>query len=217
MKKEDVKKAIEELNAEDKQRKFSQTYDLILTYKNLDLKKTENQIDFYTTLHNPIGKEVKICAFVDTELHEQAKNECTTAIHVDDFGKYSDKKDLKRLADNHDFFVAQATIMPKVATAFGKVLGPRGKMPNPKAGCVVPPNANLKPLVQKLQKTVRILAKTAPMTQMVVGKEGMEEEQIIDNILTIYDQAIHHLPAGRDQIKNIYLKKTMGKPVKVDF
>ena len=219
MKKEDVKKAIEELNAKDStKRKFTQTYDLIFAYKNLDIKKTDNQLDFYITLHFSRGKAAKTCALVGPELMPTAKENCTTAINVDDFDKYAkDKKLVKKLADNHEYFIAQATIMPKVATAFGKVLGPRSKMPNPKAGCVVPPNANLKPLHEKLQKTVRILAKTSPMSQLIVGKEDSKEEEVIDNVMTIYDQIIHHLPAGRDQIKAVYLKKTKGKPVKVEF
>jgi large subunit ribosomal protein L1 len=123
---------------------------------------------------------------------------------------------LKKIASEHDYFIAQATVMPKIATSFGRVLGPKGKMPNPKAGCVVPPNANLKPLYDKLQKTVRVTAKTAMMIQAPVATEAMKEEDIADNIKTLYDQIIHHLPAEKNNIRRVLLKLTMGKPIKLD-
>ena len=122
---------------------------------------------------------------------------------------------LKKLSNDHDLFIAQATIMPKVATSFGRVLGPRGKMPNPKAGCIVPPNANLKPLYENLQKTLKISAKKEPLIQTYVGKEDTAEEIVIDNIKTIYTTLIHHLPNEKNNIKSIYIKYTMSKPVQI--
>jgi large subunit ribosomal protein L1 len=53
-------------------------------------------------------------------------------------------------------------------------------MPNPKAGCVVPPNANLAPLVEKLKKTVRIKLDASPIYQTFVGTEDLEDEKIAD-------------------------------------
>ena len=217
MKKDEVLKVIKELKEKSFKRNFKQTYDLIITLTKLDLKKPDNQLDFFQTLHFTKGKDVRICAFVGPELASQAKETCKTTILVDDFDKYAkDKKAIKKLANEHDFFIAQATVMPKVAQAFGRVLGPRGKMPNPKAGCVVPPNANLKPLAAKLQKTARILAKTSLMVQTAVGIEDMKDEEVVDNIMTVYDGVLHHLPGGRSNIKHVLLKLTMGKPVKLE-
>ena len=215
MDKESVKKALEELKKS--KRKFNQTVDLIIVLKNLNLKKPEDQVDFFHQLHFSIGKKIKLCALVGSELSGQAKELFDTVISIDDFPKYAkDKKGLKKLAKGHDYFVAQATIMPQVATTFGSVLGPVGKMPNPKAGCVVPPNANLKPLVSKLQKTVKISAKVTPMVQLMVGKEDSPEEEVIDNVLTVYDGLLHHLPSGINNIRKILLKLTMGKPIKLE-
>ena len=132
------------------------------------------------------------------------------------FDKYAkDKKLTKKLAGEYDFFVAQATIMPKVAASFGRIFGPKGKMPNPKAGCILPPNGNVKAVVDKLQKTVRVAAKTMPAIQCVVGNEEMKEEEVIENILAVYHALVKVLPNEDQNIKAVLLKKTMGKPVKV--
>ena len=88
-------------------------------------------------------------------------------------------------------------------------------MPNPKAGCVVPPKAQLKPLYEKLQNTVKVSAKKVPVIQIAIAKEDMTEEQIVDNAWYLYDQIIHHLPKEKNNVKNIYMKLTMGKSIKV--
>ena len=111
MDKETIKKAIEELKKS--KRKFNQTYDLIIVLKNLNLKKPEEQVDFFQQLHFSSGKKIKVCGLVGSELIGQAKEVFDTAIVDDDFPKYvKDKKAVKKLAKEHDFFVAQATIMP---------------------------------------------------------------------------------------------------------
>lgn len=216
MEKKEVAEALKNAKENSKKRNFKQAVDLIISFSDLDLKKPDNHVDVYLQLQNTRNKKTKVCALVDTELEEQAKKICDNSIHVSNFDKYAkDKKLSKKLAKEYDFFIAQATIMPKVAMAFGKVLGPRNKMPNPKAGCIVAPNANLKPLYDKLQTTIRIAVKMHPFYQCVVGYEDMNEEDIIDNITTIYNSLIHNLPKEHNNIKNIYVKLTMGKAVKV--
>ena len=215
MEKAQAIKFLQEAKAAGSGRKFKQSVDLIINLKDMDFKKPENQVDFYATLHNAYGRQVKVCAFVGPELKEEAQKHCDTVIAVEDFDEYKDKKKIKKVANSHDYFIAQANIMPQVATSFGRILGPRGKMPNPKAGCVVPPKAALKPLVEKLQKTVRVTAKKDPVIHLLVGKEDMEEEQVADNIQYLMTQVQAHLPAEANNIKNAMLKLSMGKPVKL--
>jgi len=216
MNKKDVVEALKLVKEQGPKRNFNQSVDLIIALRNLDLKKPEHQVDSFITLHYPIGKIVKICALVGPELMAQAKEACDHAVSVDEFEAIEkDKKQLKKLSNEYDYFIAQANIMPKVARSFGRVLGPKGKMPNPKLGCVVPPNANLKPLVEKLQKSVRAEAKVNSMVPCTVGKEDSKDEEVVDNILTIYDNVLHHVPNGKQNIKHVYLKLTMGKPVKI--
>jgi large subunit ribosomal protein L1 len=212
MDKHQIKKALEELKKQPK-RKFSQSYDLIVNLKNFEVKKSP--VDFFVTLHYSKGKEVKVAAFVDQQLHEQAEKHCQLTIEESDFLKYSDKRVMKKLAQDYDYFIAQATLMPKVAAAFGKVLGIRGKMPNPKLGCVVPPNANLEPLMKKLSQSVRMITKKGMNLQAMVGKEDQSDEEIIDNVMTIYGAMLKNLPNEEQNVKSVYLKLTMGKPVKI--
>ena len=105
--------------------------------------------------------------------------------------------------------------MPQIAATFGRVLGPKGKMPNPKAGCVVAPKATLKPLVDRLQKLVHVSAKTVPMVQCRVGVESMSDDALATNLLAVYDQVLHSLPGGEQNVKAAYVKMTMGAPVKL--
>ena len=214
MDKKQILSAIKDLKEKNK-KNFKQTFDLIITLKDLNLKKPEEHVDFFAQLHYPKGKKSAVCALVGPELKSQAED-VDFLISVDEFDKYAkDAKAVKKLADKYDYFIAQANIMPKVAAAFGKVLGRRGKMPNPKAGCIVPPNANLKILVAKLQKTVRLSAKTSLMIQAIVGNEDSPDEEVLDNISTVYDAVIHHTIRGKNNINKVLLKLTMSKPIKI--
>ncbi|MBR9690808.1 50S ribosomal protein L1 [Candidatus Woesearchaeota archaeon] len=212
-----IKQALENIKKDSKKRNFNQKVDAIFVLKDLDLKRAEHQVDFFTSLHFSNGKDVKICAFAAPELMEEAQKVCDFVIAQSDFKKYQDdKKLLKKLVKEYDYFIAQANIMPQVAQVFGKVLGPKGKMPNPKAGCVVPPKATLKPIYERLQKTIRLQAKTQPIVQITVGNQEQNEKEVIDNIKTAYSQLVHHLPSEQNNIKTAFLKYTMGKPVKIE-
>ena len=215
MDKEQIQAALAKAKDISDKRNFTQSIDLIINLRGLDLKKQEHQIDTFVTLPHSRGKKVKVCALVAAELAEQAKGIFDSAILSDNFEKYKDKKEIKKIANSFDFFIAEANIMPKVATAFGRVFGPSCKMPNPKSGGVVPPNANLKPVYEKLQRTVRANAKTAPLVQCPIGTEEMNANDVAENALTVYNSLLQALPNEKHNIKSIYVKLTMGKPIKV--
>lgn len=214
--KKNILTAITELKKNSKKRNFIQNYDLIITLKNLDLKKPEQKVDFYTVLHHNKGKKLKIAAFVDMQLYESAKKVFDLVLLPEEFEKYTDKKSAKKLAENYDYFVAQANIMPQVAKHFGKILGSRGKMPNPKAGCVIPPKgSNLDQLYSNLQKTARIITKNNLMIQTTVGNEDLKDEEIAINALDVVKQLISHLINHENNISRMYLKLTMSKPIEI--
>jgi len=215
MDKEQIQAAVSKAKDTSEKRNFRQSFDLIINLKGLDLKKQEHQIDAFITLPHARGKKVRVCALVGAELESQAKGIFDSVILSDNFEKYKEKKDVRKVANSFDFFVAQANMMPKVATTFGRVFGPRGKMPNPKSGAIVPPNANLKPLYEKLQRTIRANAKTAPSIQCPIGTEEMDINDVTENALTVYNSIIHILPNEKHNIRDVYVKLTMGRPVKV--
>jgi len=214
MKKEDFVKAIEKIK--DNKKKFTQTYELVINLQGLDLKKPEQQMETWVELPNGTGKQVKVAALVGQELKEQADKACDLTVVQDDFAKYTDKKVIKQLSRSYDYFIAQANIMPLIAKTFGRYFGPHGKMPNPKIGCVVPPNANLKALVDRLKITVKASAKTQASAKIPVGREDMDAEKVAENMLAAYNAVLHKLPQEKNNIKNVLIKKTMSPPIRVE-
>ena len=215
MDRDSVLEALEKLKKDSAQRKFKQSVDLIIALKELDFKKPEQQVEFFASMPHTTGKKIKVCALVGAEMSDDAKKVFDLTIIQDDFAKY-DKRKASSLAGQYDLFIDQANIMTKVAATFGRYLGVRGKMPNPKAGCVVPPKGvNLPALYDKLQKTLKISAKKVPLIQLRIGTEEMNPEHVADNVMFVYDQLIHHLPGEKHNIKAVYLKLTMSKPVKL--
>ncbi|MEM4637455.1 MAG: 50S ribosomal protein L1 [Candidatus Woesearchaeota archaeon] len=217
MDKKDFMNFIKKMRENSPKRNFVQGVDLVVNLQDLDFKKPEHQIDFYIALPHGTGKKKKIAAFVDVDMYDEAKAVCDTVIPLVQFEEYAkDKKKIKKLAKNNDYFIAQSTLMAKVAATFGRILGPRNKMPNPKAGCVVASKSNIKPLYERLQKTIRILARNKPLIQVQIGREDMTDEQLSENLFFVYDQIIHHLPKEKNNIKNVFVKTTMGRAVKVE-
>lgn len=211
MDKNQILTALKELREKSPKRNFNQSVDFLVTLKDMDMKKQDNKIELYIVLPHTRGKKVKICGLLDQQLSSLAKKSFDNVVFLEDFKKYTNKKDIKKLAADYDFFVAQDTIMTKIASTFGKVLGPKKKMPNPKAGCVVPGSIpTLEPIVERLNKTVRLVSGTEKAVKASVGTQSMKDEELADNILTIYSSLVNKLPNEASNIKQIMLKFTMG-------
>lgn len=196
-------------------RNFSQTVDLLIKFQNINPKKQEQKVDVFVVLPQGIGRKASVCALVGDALYTDAKEFCDHTIVQDEFKALAgNAKALKRLARTYDYFLAQADIMPAIATTFGRFLGPKGKMPNPKAGAVVPAKGSTKPVVEKLQKTVRFIAKgTELAVRGPVGKEAMGDDAIAENVITVYNALVTVLPEHERNIKQVLLKLTMSKAV----
>lgn len=203
--KQDLQKALAELRKE-KERKFDQTIDLIINLQKFDVKK--HSINLFLNVPYKV-KEKKIAAFLET------KNKNIDTITPDEFKKYSDKKELKKLVKRFDFFIAQANLMPKVATVFGKVLGPMGKMPSPQMGIIANVDDKaMEELKNKINNTIKTRIKEASI-KLPVGKQSMKDEEIVENILAIYNVVLKEMPRQKENIKNIEIKFTMTKPQKI--
>ncbi|MEK6868795.1 MAG: 50S ribosomal protein L1 [Nanoarchaeota archaeon] len=191
-------------------RNFKQSLDLIMNLKGLDLKKPEHQVNIFVTLQYGTGKDVSVCALVDSDLASKAREACNETITIDQFERFKSKAEAKKLANKYDFFIAQSSIMPKVAMVFGRYLGPKGKMPNPKIGSVLTPASNIRQLCDNLKKTVLLVTKNEPTIKCRIGNEDTKDEEAIDNIMTIYNSVMQKLPNDKQNIKSVMLKLTMG-------
>jgi len=214
MNKEQIKTALEELRKNSKKRNFDQSIDLIVNLREMNIKKVEENIDLFIALPHLMNKNIKICAFVSKELKQKAKI-FDKVISDDEFTEYQKKQETRSLAKSYDIFLAQANIMGKVATTFGKILGPKGKMPNPKAGHVLSSDSDLENIKNRINSTIRLKTKNELIVKASVGKESMKDEDIIDNFSSALNALIHALPREDKNIKAIYLKTTMGKPIKL--
>ena len=156
-------------------------------------------------------KDKKICGFFETE------QEGVETITPAQFKKYSDKKELKKLIKKFDFFIAQGSVMPKVATAFGRALGPAGKMPSPQLGIVMNVSEKeIEDLKKRINNTLKVKVKESSI-KLAIGKQSMSDEDIIENILSVYNYVVKALPRDKENIKNIKLKFTMTKPIKINL
>ncbi len=203
---EKIQEAIEKLKQE--KRNFEQTFDLIINLKKIDIKK--QPINLFISLPHKI-KDKKVCAFLNRKL------DIIDTVTKEQIAKFKEKKDIKKLVKSYDFFIAHASLMPQIATVFGKFLGPAGKMPSPQLGLVTQETEEaIKQQLEKINKTVRIKAKE-PSIKLAVGKQNMAAEAIAENILSAYNAIVNVLPRKKDNIKNVMLKLTMSKPIKIEI
>jgi len=187
-------------------RKFKQNIDVVINLKNLDFNDTKNRIDEEIILPHGRGRDSKIALFASGELAVKAKKHVDLLIkpeEIEDLSK--DKKNFKKTADEYDFFIAEAPLMPTIGKTLGTILGPRGKMPKP-----VPPHADVSGLVKNLRNTVKIRSKGNKTIHTVAGNEEMSKEHLVDNIDTIIKRIEGRLERGRLNLGSVYIKTTMG-------
>ena len=212
MDREKIMKAVKEARALAKPRNFTQSVELIVNLKELDLTKPENRLKEQVVLPHGRGKEAKIAVIAKGDLAVQAEELGLTVIREEDLEKLGrDKKLAKKIANEHDFFIAQADMMPLVGRLLGPILGPRGKMPQP-----VPPSANLKPLVERLKKTVVINTRDRPFFKTLVGNEKMSDEELTENIEAVLNVLPKKYEKGLYHVKSAYVKLTMGPAVPIE-
>lgn len=209
---QEIVEAVKKAKEESKPRNFTQSIDVVINIKDLDVKKPENRFDEEVFLPNGRGKGIKIAVIADGELAISAKDAgadlVITKEELQEMGK--DRKQAKKMANEYTFFVAQADMMPQVGRFLGPVLGPRKKMPKP-----VPATAKPDPILERLSNTVKVRIKDQPVIQAIVGSQDMDDELIADNVEAVLGVLDRNLEKGRNQIKSMYIKTTMGPVTRV--
>jgi len=200
-------KAIKALRKTEKKVNFDQTIDLIINLKNFDVRK--EAFNLFIEVPNKI-KDKKIAGFLEK------KSDLIETITKAEFDKFKEKKDMKRLIKNYDFFVANAKLMPAVATSFGRILGPVGKMPSPQLGILpVEEEKAIKAVIGKINSTIRVRV-TEPSIKIGIGKESLTDEQILKNLMIVYNKILEALSKKEENIRSILIKFSMDKPIKVE-
>jgi large subunit ribosomal protein L1 len=196
-----------------KQRKFKQSIDMILNLKNIDLKKADNKIKTEFSLEHSANQEKIIGVFANMLIPKLKDVQGIKMIRSDEIDSYKgNKKKMKKLASVCYVFLAEAPLMPAIGKVFGPVLAPRGKMPKP-----IPPASDPKPFIENARNAIRVALKATPVVQVRVGAEDWEDEKIVDNIEKVVEKMRSELPRGKEQLKNVMIKTTMGKPEIVEL
>ena len=203
--------ALREMRSKTKKRDFKQSVELLVNLRDIDLKKPENRIRELVELPHGLGKEARVCVIASGDAALRAKKAGLDVLDKEELESMAgDKKRAKKLAKQYDYFVAEAPLMPLIGRILGAVLGPRGKMPTP-----VPPTADFKAVVDRLKKTVRVMAWKAPNVYCKVGTEDMDDKALAENINAVIKVLEEKLPRGLRHIKSVYVKMSMGPAVEV--
>jgi len=204
--------AVKEAKEKSEKRKFNQSVELVLNLKDVDMKSAEGKIQEIVELPYSPAKANKICVIASGELALKARK--ANADHVVEKaeleGLAGKKRELRKLANDYDFFIAEAPLMQSVGRILGPILGPRGKMP-----IAVPPSADIASLLNKHRKTIIVRTRSQPMIQCRIGTEDMKEEELTENIQTILRVLEGKLKKGMKNIKFAIIKTSMGTPVKI--
>lgn len=207
-----VLEAIKQLRDQPKNRKFSQSMELIINLQDIDMKKPEARIQESIELPHAPTKKAKVCVIATGELALKAKRTgADLIINNEDLESLAtDKKRQKQLANTYDTFFAEAALMPLVGKTLGSILGPRGKMPKP-----LLPNADIEAQMTKLAKTINLRIRGQPILQCAVGTEDMKDDELAENTMAVVKRLEGKLKRGLKNIRTIYLKTTMSPPVKI--
>ncbi len=205
--------AVKMARAASPQRKFAQTFEIQIALKEIDPKKPEGKIAEDVILPHYSGEPKKVIAFAEGELARKARE--AGAVQV--LGKaeiaelQKNRQQVKKLAENFDFSIAQADLMVLIGKALGPVLGTRGKMPKP-----ITPTADPAPIMERMKKSVRIANKEQLAVNAKIGVENMSDEELAANGKAILDAVERKLGGDRTKIASIKIKSTMGKPAEME-
>jgi large subunit ribosomal protein L1 len=176
----------------------------------LNVRHADEQLRGTVALPNGLGKEVKIIVFAQGEKAREAQEAGADVVGGEDLAK--------QITDGFDDFdVAIATPdMMSVVGRLGRILGPSGKMPNPKVGTVTMDVARA--VQESKSGKVEYRTDRTAIVHMVIGKTSFEERQLLENYAAVVEELVRAKPAaakGR-YLRSVTIASTMGPGVKVD-
>jgi len=203
-----IKKAKES----EKARKFQQSIELILVFKDIDVKKGF-AINETIQLPKKMSKSASVCIIAAGDLGIQAKNAKADRVmneaELIQLGK--NKRESRKVINKYDFFLADTKLMPTVGKVLGQLLGPRGKMPTP-----IPFNAPVEALLERFRTSVGVKVKGSLSLSCKIGEESMEDADLAANASAVTATIEKKLPNGDKNIRKIMIKTTMGKAIRLE-
>ncbi len=194
---------------ETKKTKFKQSIELIINFKDIDVKKgfAINEVVQLPKTNSP----ATVCVIATGDMSQKAKAaNADSVIGNEELEKFeANKRESRKFINKYDFFLADTKIMPTVGKALGQLLGPRGKMPTP-----VPFNAPIDAFLARFRTSIKVRTRASLSISCKIGDETMEDADLAVNAATVLSAIEKKLPNGEKNIKKVMIKTTMGKPVK---
>ncbi len=204
---EDFEDKIMKAKEKASERNFTQSVDLIVNLKNVDLNNPENRFSEQVSMPYTVSEDTKVAVIGDTLEADNAD----MMISQDELEElYDDMTRAKKIADDIDHFIAEAPLMPDIGKNLGPVLGPRDKMPKP-----LPPGSDASEKVENLKQTISVKVKEEPSVKCKIGNEAMPNENLANNAETVVNFVKDNLPMGVHNIDSVYCKLTMGPVVEL--
>lgn len=202
-------KMINEAKAATKQRKFKQSIELIMNFKDIDVKKgfALNEVVQLPKTDSP----ARVCVMATGDMSQKAKQANADAVvgtaELDKFA--TNKRESRKFINKYDFFLADTQVMPVVGKTLGQLLGPRGKMPTP-----VPFNAPIESFLQRFRSSIKVRTRASLSMSCKIGDESMSDSDLAINAHAVINAVEKKLPNGEKNMRRIMIKTTMGKPIK---
>lgn len=193
-----------------KQRKFKQSVELIMVFRDIDVKKGF-AINETVQLPKTLSQPASVCVVASGDLGLKAKSANADRIvdgnEVNKIG--ANKRESRKLINGFDFFLSDTSLMATVGKTLGQFMGPRGKMPTP-----VPFNAPIDSILERFRSSIRVRLRNSLSLACKIGDETMSDDDLTANANAVISLVEKKLPSGDKNIKKIMIKTTMGKLVK---
>ena len=200
---------VKKVKAATKERKFKQSVELIVTFKDIDVKKgfAINEVVQLPKTSSP----ATVCVIATGDMNQKAKDaKADSVIGTEELDKFAaNKRESRKFINKHDFFLADTKVMPTVGKTLGQLLGPRGKMPTP-----VPFDASIEAFVERFRTCIKVRTRASLSIASKIGDISMEDSDLAINAHAVLTAIEKKLPNGEKNMKKILIKTTMGKPIK---